>query len=87
MSVESSINETTETIVTALASHEVTDIEKEMIAEIVGKLLIKTVEKSTTNHLRQVDDCCGIEVDLAHQIREEINREKDLLISNLSALR
>jgi hypothetical protein len=87
MSVESSINETTDNILTALTSHEVTDAEKEMIAVIVGKLLIKTVEKSTTSHLRKVDDCCGIEIDLAHQIREQINREKDVLISNLTALR
>ena len=87
MSVESSINATTESIVTALASHKITEIEKEMISDIVGKLLIKTVEKSTSSHLRKVDDCCGTELDLAHQIRAEINREKELLISNLTALR
>jgi hypothetical protein len=87
MSVESSIEDTAESIVSALSSHDLSDQEKEKISKLVGELLVKTVEKTTDNHLQTTVNCCGSEVDLAHQIREEINRNKNLLISNLKALR
>jgi hypothetical protein len=87
MSVESSIEDTTESIISALGTHELSDAEREQIASIVGQLLVKTVEKTTKNHVNTAVNCCGSEVDLAHQIREEVNRKKELLISNLKALR
>jgi hypothetical protein len=87
MSVESSISETAESIVAALDSHDLSETEKEKISELVGLLLVKTVEKTTDNHLKTTANCCGPEIDLAHQIRDEMNRKKDVLISNLKALR
>ena len=87
MSVESSIEDTTESIVSALSTHELSDTEREQINKIVSQLLVKTVEKTTKNHVNTAVNCCGSEVDLAHQIREEVNRKKELLISNLKALR
>ena len=87
MSVESSIEDTTASIVEALSSHDLTEEEKEVIAKFVGQLLVKTVEKTTKNHLETTANCCGPELDLAHQIRQEINRQKELLISNLKAMR
>ena len=87
MSVESSIDDTATSIVSALSSHDLSDEEKEQITKLVGQLLVKTVEKTTKNHLKAAVTCCGPEVDLAHQIREEMNRKKDVLISNLKALR
>jgi hypothetical protein len=87
MSVESSIEDTTESIVSALSTHELSDAEREQITSIVSQLLVKTVEKTTKNNVKTTVNCCGSEVDLAHQIREEVNRKKELLISNLKALR
>ncbi len=87
MSVESSIEDTTASIVGALSTHELSDSEKDQITKIVSQLLVKTVEKTTNNHLQTTANCCGPELDLAHQIREEMNRKKDALISNLKALR
>ena len=87
MSVESSISDTADSIVQALSSHDLSAQEKEEITKLVSALLVKTVEKTTDNHIQATVNCCGPEVDLAHQIREEINRKKDLLISNLQALR
>ena len=87
MSVESSINDTAGSIVSALSDHDLSEQEKEEIAKLVGALLVKTVEKTTDNNLQTTVNCCGPEVDLAHQIREEINRNKDVLISNLKAMR
>jgi len=87
MSVESSIDDTAASIVSALSEHDLSDAEKDQIANLVGQLLVKTVKKTTANQLKAAVNCCGPEVDLAHQIREEMNRKKNVLISNLKALR
>ena len=87
MSVESSVSDTAESIVSALSDHDLSEQEEEKISQLVGALLVKTVEKTTDNHVKSTVNCCGSEVDLAHQIREEMNRNKDILISNLKALR
>ena len=87
MSVESSIEDTTESIMSALSDHNLSDADKEEISKIVGQLLVKTVEKTTKNQVEAAANCCGPELDLAHQIRDEMNRKKELLISNLKALR
>lgn len=87
MSVESSIENTTNEIMSALSSHDLSDAEKEKVTKIVSELLVKTVETTTKNNLETTANCCGPELDLAHQIAEEINRQKQLLISNLKALR
>ncbi|MCP4470815.1 MAG: hypothetical protein GY815_09040 [Gammaproteobacteria bacterium] len=87
MSVQSSIDDTTAAIMDALSTHDLSDEEKEKVSALVGQLLMKTVEKTTKNHVETAVNCCGPEIDLAHQLREEINRKKELLISNLKALR
>ena len=87
MSVESSIEDTTESIMSALSDHNLSDADKEEISKIDGQLLVKTVEKTTKNQVEAAANCCGPELDLAHQIRDEMNRKKELLISNLKALR
>lgn len=87
MSVQSSIDDTTASIMSALSSHDLSDAEREQITDIVSQLLVKTVEKTTKNQVEAAANCCGPELDLAHQIREEMNRKKELLISNLKALR
>ena len=87
MSVQSSIDDTAASIISALGNHDLSDSEKEEITKFVGQLLVKTVEKTTANHLQAATNCCGPEKDLAHQIADEINRKKELLISNLKAMR
>ncbi|MDH3387455.1 MAG: hypothetical protein OEN02_06055 [Gammaproteobacteria bacterium] len=87
MSVQSSIDDTTAAIVSALSNHDLSDSEKQQITNIVSQLLVETVEKTTDDHIETSASCCGHELDLAHQIREEMNRKKDMLIANLKALR
>ncbi len=87
MSVESSIEDTTAAILAALPNHDLSVTEREQISDIVSQLLVKTVEKTTKNHQETAANCCGPELDLAHQLREEMNLKKDALISNLKALR
>jgi hypothetical protein len=86
MSVQSSIEDTTEAIMASLSSHELSNAEREEVSRIVGQLLVKTVEKTTKNHMETADNCCGSELDLAHQLRQEMNLKKEALISNLKAL-
>ncbi|MGD2172481.1 MAG: hypothetical protein PVI70_09905 [Gammaproteobacteria bacterium] len=87
MTAESSIREATDAIVAALAKHELSDEEKHVISEQICRALQQSVEETTANHLETTANCCGTELDLAHQIRAEINRQKDILINNLKALR
>ncbi|HEY5740824.1 MAG TPA: hypothetical protein VIW27_13935 [Gammaproteobacteria bacterium] len=87
MSVEESVEIATEAIMKSLSRHELSDAEKEEISRIVGRLLVKTVKKTTRNQVETAINCCGPEKDLAHQLAEEMHRRKNLLISNLMALR
>ena len=87
MSVESSISDTTAAIVAALDKHDLTPEEREEIGKHVSALLLKTVEKTTKNHIEAAASCCEHELDLAHKIQAEINRKKEALISNLKAMR
>jgi hypothetical protein len=87
MSVQSSIEKTTDAIMASLSNHELSDAEKEEVARIVSKLLVKTVKKTTHNQVATALDCCGPEQDLARQLQDEMHRKKNLLISNLKALR
>jgi hypothetical protein len=87
MTVQSSIEDTTQAIMATLSSHELSDAEKAEVASIVSKLLVKTVKRTTHNQVETALSCCGPEKDLASQLREEMHRKKNLLISNLKALR
>lgn len=87
MSVQSSIDETTASIIAALSKHDLSDSEKDEVKKIVTRLLVKTVKKTTKNQVETAAQCCGLELDLAHQIEAEMHRKRDLLISNLMALR
>ena len=87
MSVQESIDIATDAILRTLSRHDLSNDEKAKISSIVGKALIKTVKKTTHNQVETAVNCCGPEKDLAHQLAEEMHRKKNLLISNLMALR
>jgi hypothetical protein len=87
MSVQSSIEDTTTAIMNALSRHQLSDADREEVSRIVSKLLVKTVKRTTHNQVDAAIRCCGPEKDLAHQLTEEMHRKKNLLISNLKALR
>jgi hypothetical protein len=87
MSVQDSIEIATNAIMKTLSNHQLSDAEREEVSRIVGRLLVKTVKKTTHNQVETAINCCGPEKDLAHQLSEEMHRKKNLLISNLMALR
>ena len=61
--------------------------EKETILEIVQRAMS---DASTRTH-RELKEtaivCCGPEADLAHKIQEQMDKKRDMLIANLSAMR
>ena len=87
MSVESSVKIAADAIGAALSQHKLTDAEREDVERIVSRVLVKTVKKTTHNQVETAVNCCGPEKDLAHQLSEEMHRKKNLLISNLMAMR
>ena len=87
MSVQESVDIATDAIVKALSKHELSAAERTQISQIVGKALVKTIKKTTHNQVDTAVNCCGPEKDLAHQLAEEMHRKKNLLISNLMAMR
>lgn len=61
--------------------------EREAIVNIVRQAM-KDSAKRTTRELKDVAmDLCGHEADLAHKIQENMDKKRNLLISNLSAMR
>ena len=87
MSVQQTIEIATDAIAKALVKHQLSEAERQEISRIVGRALVKTVKKTTHNQVETAVNCCGPEKDLAHQLSEEMHRKKNLLISNLMALR
>ena len=87
MALEKTAQKTATKIDEALVDYDLSESEKDAILKIIGKSLIRTVEETTDTHREATVICCGPEADLAHKIQEEVERKKNLLISNLMALR
>ena len=59
MSVQETIDTTTNAIAKALVNHSLSDAEREEVNRIVGRALIKTVKKTTHNQVETARNCCG----------------------------
>jgi hypothetical protein len=87
MALEKTARKAATRIDEALGNYDLSEDEKDAILKIIEKSMIRTVEETTDTHREAMVICCGPEADLAHKIQEEVERKKDLLISNLMALR
>jgi hypothetical protein len=87
MALEKTARKAATKIDAALSDYNLSESEKDAILKIIEKSLIRTVEETTDTHRQATVICCGPEADLAHKIQEEVERKKNLLISNLMALR
>ena len=83
MSTAHTPGKTTQSIISALSRHDLSDDDKQKINEIISASLVNVVETTTDDHLSTAMRCCGPEADLAHQIRHEVNLKKKALIANL----
>ena len=64
-----------------------TESETANISRIIEKAMIEAVRHSSKSYTTAVVVCCGPEADLAHKIREEMDRAQHVLITNLMAMR
>ena len=61
--------------------------EKEAVFKIVKRALIDASARTHREMKNTAVVCCGPEADLAHKIQEQMDKKRDMLIANLSAMR
>jgi hypothetical protein len=61
--------------------------EKEEILDIVQRAMSDASSRTTRELKQTAVICCGPEADLAHKIQEQMDKKRDMLIANLSAMR
>ena len=61
--------------------------EKEAILEIVQQAMLDASSRTHREMKETAVVCCGAEADLAHKIQEQMDKKRDMLIANLSAMR
>lgn len=67
-----------------------TDLSEERraeVARIVGQALLEATGQMNERSKETVVICCGPEADLAHKIQQQMDRQRDMLVANLMALR
>jgi len=61
--------------------------EKEAVLEIVQRAMLDASSRTHREMKETAVICCGPEADLVHKIQEEMDKKRDMLIANLSAMR
>lgn len=61
--------------------------EKEAILEIVQRAMLDASSRTHRELKETAIVCCGPEADLAHKLQEQMDKKRDMLIANLSAMR
>ncbi len=61
--------------------------ERDAILKIVQQALLDASDKTHKECKEAAVICCGPEADLAHKIQEEMDKKRDMLIANLTAMR
>ena len=61
--------------------------EREAILEIVQRAMLDASSRTHREMKETAIICCGPEADLAHKIQEEMDKKRNMLIANLSAMR
>ena len=61
--------------------------EKETILDIVQRAMLDASSRTHRDMKETAVVCCGHEADLAHKIQEQMDKKRDMLIANLSAMR
>ncbi|NNK77816.1 MAG: hypothetical protein HKP40_03800 [Litoreibacter sp.] len=61
--------------------------QKDAILEIVQRALLDASSRTHREMKETAVICCGPEADLAHKIQKQMDKKRDMLIANLSAMR
>ncbi len=86
MNLEKLSKRVTQELDTALAD-DLPAAEREAILDIVQRAML---DSATRTHREMKDTavvCCGPEADLAHKIQEQMEKKRNALIANLTAMR
>ncbi|CTQ56175.1 hypothetical protein LP7551_04734 [Roseibium album] len=86
MNLEKLSNRVSQELDTAL-SNDVPAAEREVILDIVRRAMLDASSRTHREMKETAVVCCGPEADLAHKIQEEMDSKRDMLISNLMAMR
>ena len=86
MNLEKLSDRVTQELDTALSA-DVPAAERDVILEIVRQAMLDASKRTHREMKETAVVCCGAEADLAHKIQEQMDRKRDMLITNLMAMR
>lgn len=87
MSLKQVADDTVVSLEKVFEQSDLSDEQKQEVSKIIEQTLMQAVEQATKAHHAAAVVCCGPEADMAHKIREEIQRANIALTANLSAMR
>lgn len=86
MNLEELSNRVTRELDIAL-SDDVEPAEREVILDIVRRAMLDSAKRTHREMKDTAIICCGPEADLAHKIQEQMEKKRNLLVTNLMAMR
>ena len=86
MNLEKLSNRVTQELETALAD-DLPAAEREAILDIVRRAMLDSAKRTHREMKETAVVCCGPEADLAHQIQEQMEKKRSMLVANLMAMR
>ena len=86
MNLEKLSNRVTQELDKALSA-DLPAAEREVILDIVRRAMLDSSHRTTREMKETAVVCCGPEADLAHKIQEQMDKKRNMLIANLTALR
>ena len=85
MNLENLVNRVTNELSTSLS--DLPTDEREAIVDIVRRAMLDSADRTHRELKETAVICCGPEADLAHKIQEQMDKKRDVLVSNLMAMR
>jgi hypothetical protein len=68
-------------------SDDMPTVERDTILKIVQQAMLDASSRTHRELKETAVVCCGPEADLAHKIQNEMDKKRDMLIANLTAMR
>jgi hypothetical protein len=85
MNLENLVSRVTSELRTALS--DIPEAERSTILGIVKQAMLDSATRTHRDMKETAVICCGPEADLAHKIKEQMDKKRDMLVANLVAMR
>ena len=85
MNLENLVSRVSKELDTALS--DIPEAERNTILEIVQLAMLDSAKRTHRELKETAVICCGHEADLAHKIQEQMDKKRDMLVTNLMAMR